>query len=82
MNGQHEEKRGHSPQTVSYTAKNGERMNLDSLRLNLEIIADDLDTAEVIARQEGDHELADALDALFHDVDGLTPAAGAEGVRS
>ena len=60
--------------TAIYTSKAGEQITLDELRLRLELIADDMDTAELIAREAGDVELAEALDGLFYEVDGLTPA--------
>lgn len=62
---------------VNYTSKDGRHIDLDALRLNLEVIADDMDMAEWMARDAGDTELANALDALFHDVDGMIPAAPA-----
>ena len=62
-----------SPAIVSYTGKSGDRIDADKLRIGLEIIADDIDMAELCARVEGDIELAEALNAIFHDVDGLVP---------
>ena len=61
-------------EAISYTSKAGEQVTLDKLRVALEIIADDIDVAEVIARQAGDEDTANALNEIFYDVDGLTPA--------
>ena len=58
---------------VCYQSKSGEFVDADKLRIGLEIIADDIDMAELCAREEGDIELAEALNAIFHDVDGLIP---------
>ena len=63
---------------VYYTSKTGYRVDADTLRLSLDIIADDIDTAELIAREAGNIELANALDSIFHDVDRLTPGLEAE----
>ena len=73
----------HEPAIVSYTTKDGCYVDLDNLRHNLESIADDLDVAELMAREAGDIELAVALDGLFCEVDGLIPAVeSAKGVKS
>ena len=75
---------GNTPTTAtgSYTSKDGRRIDLDGLRLALEIIADDIDMVEAMTRDEGDIELAEAQNAIFYDVDGLIPVTEtAEGVR-
>jgi len=59
--------------SIAYTNKTGERVDIDALRLSLEIIADDIDTAELLAREAGDVELAYALDGIFHDMDRIIP---------
>ncbi|MDL2279232.1 hypothetical protein LJC15_01030 [Desulfovibrio sp. OttesenSCG-928-G11] len=71
-----------SPAIVSYTTKDGRHIDLDALRVSLEIIADDIDMAEAMTRNDGDIEFADALNAVFFDVDGLIPAEVGEGVQS
>ena len=58
---------------VCYQSKTGEFIDADKLRVGLEIIADDIGMAEFCAREEGDIELAEALNAIFHDVEGLVP---------
>ncbi|MDL2216955.1 hypothetical protein LJB81_04425 [Desulfovibrio sp. OttesenSCG-928-M14] len=66
---------------VSYTSKDGRHVGLDDLRHNLDSIANDIDLAEMIAEESGDHEFAQALNAVFHDVDGLIPAAPGQGAH-
>lgn len=63
-------------QTVDYTSKDGRRIDLVGLMTNLEIIADDIDTAIWLANDGGDPELARALEEMFTDVIGLVPAPG------
>ena len=73
----------HESPIVGYISKTGEYIDANKLRLNLEIIADDIDMAELMAREDGDIELADALNAVFYDVDSLIPAVeSAKGVKS
>ena len=59
--------------SIAYTSKTGEHVDIDALRLSLEIIADDIDMAELCAREGGDIELAEALNAIFYDVDRIIP---------